>query len=249
MVCFLNVGQALDCHFKTHIHIHTHILHNTSWLNENLLDRNYICYTAKAITEPQCFNFPPKSSTSKLRFWQILTQKLHYTTNFLEEVAETPNDHSCEGYATSQQFDPTSSTKVPSSWDTIATDGGHIGGPLLLYRRNNRLKIFLFIFLRESERGEAARIEKKTLHLEFHIQAWPAFLKEPLRCGFKRNTLCGTGVGSEPSMEETLQCVAAWGASDLACHLKMGAGNGTGMFPFCFFVLVLLLPLFSGGGC
>lgn len=94
-----------------------------------------------------------------------------------------------------------------------------------MYRRNNRLKIFLFIFLREGERGEAARIEKKTLHLEFHIQAWPAFLKEPLRCGFKRNTLCGTRIGSQPSMEETLQCVAAWGASDLACHLKMGAGE------------------------
>lgn len=104
-----------------------------------------------------------------------------------------------------------------------------------MYRRNNRLKIFLFIFLRESKRGEAAGIEKKTLHLEFHIQAWPAFLKEPLRCGFKRNTLRGTGVGSEPSMEETLQCVAARGASDLACHLKMGAGNGTGMFHFWFF--------------
>lgn len=107
--------------------------------------------------------------------------------------------------------------------------------PFLLYRRNNRLKIFLFIFLRESERGEAAGIEKKTLHLVFHIQAWPAILKEPLRCGFKRNTLCGTGVGSEPSMEETLQCVAARGASDLACHLKMGAGNGTGTVHFCFF--------------
>lgn len=48
---------------------------------------------------------------------------------------------------------------------------------LLLYRRNNRLRIFLFIFFRESERGEAARIEKKTFHLEFHIQAWPALLK------------------------------------------------------------------------
>lgn len=134
---------------------------------------------------------------------------------------------------------PPPSTKVPSSWDTVATDGGHIGGPLLLYRRNNRLKIFLFIFLREGERGEAARIEKKTLHLEFQIQAWPAFLKEPLRCGFKRNTLCGTGVGSEPSMEETLQCVAAWGASDLACHLKMGAGEWNWdvsflVFFFCF---------------
>lgn len=110
----------------------------------------------------------------------------------------------------------------------------------LLYRRNNRLKIFLFIFLRESERGEAAGIEKKTLHLVFHIQAWPASLKEPLRCGFKRNTLCGTGVGSEPSMEETLQCVAARGASDLACHLKMGAGNGTGTVHFSFFFFLLL---------
>lgn len=118
-----------------------------------------------------------------------------------------------------------------------------------MYRRNNRLKIFLFIFLGESKRGEAAGIEKKRFHLEFHIQAWPAFLKEPLRCGFKRNTLCGTGVGSEPSMEETLQCVAAWGASDLACHLKMGAGNRTGTFHFSFFfVLVLLLLLFSEGG-
>lgn len=56
-------------------------------------------------------------------------------------------------------------------------EGGHIGGPFLLYRRNNRLRISLFIFLRESERGEAARIEKKTFHLEFHIQAWPALLK------------------------------------------------------------------------
>lgn len=56
-------------------------------------------------------------------------------------------------------------------------EGGHIGGPFLLYGRNNRLRIFLFIFFRESERGEAARIEKKTFHLEFHIQAWPALLK------------------------------------------------------------------------
>lgn len=103
-----------------------------------------------------------------------------------------------------------------------------------MYRRNNRLKIFLFIFFRESERGEAARIEKKTLHLEFHIQAWPAFLKEPLRCGFKRNSLCGTGAGREPSMEETLQSVSAQRANDLACRLKSGVGNGNGTVHFCF---------------
>lgn len=115
---------------------------------------------------------------------------------------------------------------------------------LLLYRRNNRLKIFLFIFLRESERGEAARIEKKTLHLEFHIQAWPAFLKEPLRCGFKRNSLCGTGAGREPSMEETLQCVSARGANDLACCLKLGVGKGNGTFHFCFFFLFFCYVFF-----
>lgn len=32
-----------------------------------------------------------------------------------------------------------------------------------MYRRNNRLKIFLFIFFRQSERREAARIEKKNV--------------------------------------------------------------------------------------
>lgn len=106
---------------------------------------------------------------------------------------------------------------------------------LLLYRRNNRLRIFLFIFFRESERGEAARIEKKTFHLEFHIQALAGPSKEPLRCGFKRNSLCGTGAGRKPSMEETLQCVSARRASDLACCLKLGVGKGNGTFRFCFF--------------
>lgn len=115
-----------------------------------------------------------------------------------------------------------------------------------MYRRNNRLRIFLFIFFRESERGEAARIEKKTLHLEFHIQAWPAFLKEPFRCGFKRNSLCGTGAGREPSMEKTLQCVSVRGANDLACCLKLRVGKGNGTFHFCFFFCFLFF--FSEGG-
>lgn len=44
--------------------------------------------------------------------------------------------------------------------DSDCCDGGRpYCRSLLLYRRNNRLKIFLFIFFRESERGEAARIE------------------------------------------------------------------------------------------
>jgi len=53
-------------------------------------------------------------------------------------------------------------------------EGSHIGGPSLLYRRNNRLKIFLFIFFRESKRGEAAGIEKKMFHLNFISRpGWP----------------------------------------------------------------------------
>lgn len=96
---------------------------------------------------------------------------------------------------------------------------------LSLYRMNNRLKIDLFIFFRPSKRGEAARIEKRMLQLEFHIQAWPASLKEPLRCGFKRNSLCGSGAGREPFMVETLQCVSVQAANDLAYCLKRGAGE------------------------
>lgn len=43
-------------------------------------------------------------------------------------------------------------------------------------------------------------------------------------------------------MEETLQCVSARGASDLACHLKLGVGKKNGMFHFCFvFVGVVFL--------
>lgn len=77
------------------------------------------------------------------------------------------------------------------------------------------------------------------LQLEFHIQAWLAFLKEPLRCGFKRNSLCGSRAGREPSMEETLQCVSARGANDLACCLKLGVGKRNGMFQFYFFIFFL----------
>lgn len=86
------------------------------------------------------------------------------------------------------------------------------------------------------------------LQLEFHIQAWLAFLKEPLRCGFKRNSLCGSRAGREPSMEETLQCVSARGANDLACCLKLGVGKRNGMFQFYFFFFFLLLGVcFSWG--
>lgn len=47
------------------------------------------------------------------------------------------------------------------------------------------------------------------LQLEFHILAWSASLKEPLRCGFKRNSLCGSRAGREPFMvgdSSVLQC-------------------------------------------
>lgn len=43
-------------------------------------------------------------------------------------------------------------------------------------------------------------------------------------------------------MEETLQCVSARGANDLACSLKLGVGKGNGTFRFCFFFV------FSEGG-
>lgn len=40
-------------------------------------------------------------------------------------------------------------------------------------------------------------------------------------------------------MEETLQCVSARGANDLACRLKLGVGKGNGTFLFfCFFFLM-----------
>lgn len=118
-------------------------------------------------------------------------------------------DHNRQGHAMSQQFDPLnplSGSKSPQQQQW--RDGGRpYWRSLLLSRRNNRLRIFLFIFFRESERREAAWIEKKTFHSEFYNQAWPALLKEPLRCGFKRNSLCGTEAGREPWTEEKLQCV------------------------------------------
>lgn len=119
-------------------------------------------------------------------------------------------------------------------------EGSHIGGPFYCIGEIIGLRSFYSYFFRASERGETARIEKKTLHLEFHIQAWPVFLKEPLRCGFKRNTLCGTGAGRPPSMEETLQCASAREASDLACS-HWGWGMELGCFIFvtwCFFVVL-----------
>lgn len=114
-----------------------------------------------------------------------------------------------------------------------------------MYRRNNRLRIFLFIFFRESERGEAARIEKKTVPFGISYPGLAGLFKEPLRCGFKRNSLCGTGAGMEPSMEETLQCVSARGASDLACSIKLGVGKGNERFVFVSFSFFVF---FSVGG-
>lgn len=52
-------------------------------------------------------------------------------------------------------------------------------------------------------------------------------------------------------MEETLQCVSAQGANDLACCLKLGVGKGNGTFHFCFLfffsVLFFLLEDFTDG--
>lgn len=86
------------------------------------------------------------------------------------------------------------------------------------------------------------------LQLEFHIQAWPASLKEPFRCGFKRNSLCGSGAGREPFMVETLQCVLVQAANDLAYCLKWGWGRKMGCFNFIFFSLLDVLFLSSEVG-
>lgn len=54
---------------------------------------------------------------------------------------------------------PDPDSESPQQWQHCCDGGRPYCRSLLLYRRNNRLKIFLFIFFRESERGEAARIE------------------------------------------------------------------------------------------
>lgn len=117
--------------------------------------------------------------------------------------------------------------------------GGHTGGSFHCTGEIIGLRSIYSYFFRASERGEAARIEKRMLQLEFHIQAWPAFLKEPLRCGFKRNSLCGSGAGREPFMVETLQCVSAQATNDLACCLKWGWGREIGCFNFISFFSLL----------
>ena len=139
---------------------------------------------AKAITEPQCFNFSPKNSTSKLT---VLANSHTKTWLHCQFPGGSSGDTKwpqlwrlCHVAAI---WSP-SSTRVPSSGDTAATDGSHIGGPLLLHRRNNRLKIFLFIFLRESKRGEEAWIEKKTLHFVFHIQGLASLFKRTTQMWF-----------------------------------------------------------------
>lgn len=53
-------------------------------------------------------------------------------------------------------------------------------------------------------------------------------------------------------MEETLQCVSARGANDLACRLKIGGvGKGNGTFRFClfsgFFFFLFLKEYFTDG--
>lgn len=119
--------------------------------------------------------------------------------------------------------------------------GGHIGGPFYCIGEIIGLGSF-YLYFSGSAKEERQR-GLKTDHLEFHIQAWPASLKEPLRCGFKRNSLCGTGAGREPSVEETLQCVSVRGADDLACCLKLGVGKGNGTFHFCFYFCFFFSPL------
>lgn len=173
---------------------HTHI----SWLNENLLYRNYICCMPKPSQSHNVLIFPQRTQLQSSQFWQILTQKLDYTTNFLEEVAETPNDHSCEGCATSQQFDPPHPPESPAVATLLRRMAAILEVLFYCIGEIIGLRSFYSYFSGRAKEERKHGLKRKRSISYFISKAWPAFLKEPLRCGFKRKTLCGTGVGSEP---------------------------------------------------
>lgn len=177
--------------------------------------------------------------------WQLHTHRKaqHPFTNFLEEVVGDTQLTTTLRVMTAQKPDPPltaililQNSLSSSSGSDVVMEGSHIGGPFLLYRRNNRLRIFLFIFFSGRAKEERQRrLKRKTVPFGISYPGLAGLFKEPLRCGFKRNSLCGTGAGMEPSMEETLQCVSARGASNLACSLNLGVGKGNERFAFVSF--------------
>lgn len=144
-------------------------------------------------------------------------------------------DHNHEGHATVAIWCPLiliRTLKVLSR-SSVVIEGGHIGGLFYCTRQIIGLESFYSYFSwRAKEGGGEDWKENVPFGISYPGLARP--FKEPLRCGFKRNSLCGTGAGRKPSTEETLYCVSAWGANDLACRLKLGVGKGNGMFRFCF---------------
>lgn len=134
VVCFLNEWSVSNCHLGF---LHVHLSDFIQCVGENSV----------RVKQPSMVQFFfPLTSALLCSFWQNYTQKLHNTTNFLEEVTgDTQMTTTVKVTPRLHNLIP-SHPQSPQQWQRCCYGGRPYWRSFLLYRRNNRLKIVLFIF-------------------------------------------------------------------------------------------------------